>query len=736
MLKPRLSFICSRVVYLRAFSLLLVAALASVSVGCGDSANQGGGAADTAVAEDTSQEDTGAADTGAVDTANVDSGGADVGPVCPGGAGCPCDANSDCDAGICLEGAQGKRCAQPCVDSCPSGFRCAQVPQGSDVVTVCVDASARLCSPCAESKDCIHPGVVDARCIDRGAAGAFCGAACKGDGDCPKGYACKDAKDVDGDTTSQCLPVDDGGALAACTCSKNAVSLGLKGVCSKAVVQGEVELVCAGELRCEAAGAAAVCKANEPGKETCDGADNDCDGETDEGGCDDGNACTTDSCGPGADGVVTCAHKAQPDGVACDADGSVCTEGDACKGGSCEVGGVKSCDDGNPCTKDACDVAAGCTQTADDGAPCDDDNPCTQGDVCAGGGCQAGVPKTCDSGNPCVLAKCDLKTGKCAFEDATDGAVCDDGDACSDKDACAKGTCKGQPKSCDDGNPCTSDSCDKAKGCVAAPKPGPCDDGDPCTEGDACAKGVCGPGKAICECKKDSDCKDDGDLCNGTPICDTSKAPYVCKTDPKTVVTCDPAGGSTCSPNTCAPATGKCAPKAAADGISCSDDDACTAGDACKAGACAAGPAVDCKDGNVCTADSCDKAKGCVFAPQAGLTQPCYEGPKGTAGVGQCVAGKQACDAKGQLGPCLGAVTPVKTELCDGKDDDCDGKTDEICAPTAIAVSQAPVMDAASGGGKQLRAAVQTGPSGVSGGGKATLDWSLEALWRLWWSSK
>jgi subtilisin-like proprotein convertase family protein len=46
--------------------------------------------------------------------------------------------------------------------------------------------------------------------------------------------------------------------------------------------------------------------------------------------------------------------------------------------------------------------------------------------------------------------------------------------------------------SCNDGNPCTSDSCDALLGCVHAPVTGPaCDDGDPCTTNDACAAGVC-----------------------------------------------------------------------------------------------------------------------------------------------------------------------------------------------------------------------------------------------------
>ena len=359
------------------------------------------------------------------------------------------------------------------------------------MVTVCVDAWARLCSPCAETKDCQLPGVTDARCIDRGELGAFCGAVCDADGDCPTGYACKAAKDVDGNTTSQCLPVSDEGELAACSCSKNAVALAFKGACSKAVLQGDKELVCSGEW-CKNAGQAPSVRPSSLWMKV-DGVDSDCDGDTDEAACDDANTCTTDSCDPNAGPDKACSYNPLTDGSPCDADGSVCTENDVCKAGQCEAGPLKLCDDGNPCTKDSCDLAAGCTQVSDDGAPCSDDNPCTLGDVCAASACKAGVGKTCDSGNPCVLAKCDLKDGKCKFEDATDGANCDDGDACSQQDACMKGSCKGKGLNCDDGNPCTADSCDKSKGCQTVPTPGKCEDGDPCTEGDLCQGGKCSP---------------------------------------------------------------------------------------------------------------------------------------------------------------------------------------------------------------------------------------------------
>ncbi len=52
----------------------------------------------------------------------------------------------------------------------------------------------------------------------------------------------------------------------------------------------------------------------------------------------------------------------------------------------------------------------------------------------------------------------------------------------------------------------------------------------------------------------------------------------------------------------------------------------------------------------------------------------CYTGPAGTAGVGSCRAGRQAC-AKGAWGECQGEVLPA-AEQCDQQDADCDGKLD------------------------------------------------------------
>ena len=58
------------------------------------------------------------------------------------------------------------------------------------------------------------------------------------------------------------------------------------------------------------------------------------------------------------------------------------------------------------------------------------------------------------------------------------------------------------------------------------------------------------------------------------------------------------------------------------------------------------------------------------------MTQVCYNGPKGTQGVGLCAAGAAGCVAGAWDTKCAGQVIPAK-EQCDGKDNDCDGLADE-----------------------------------------------------------
>ena len=76
------------------------------------------------------------------------------------------------------------------------------------------------------------------------------------------------------------------------------------------------------------------------------------------------------------------------------------------------------------------------------------------------------APGPCDDGNPCTLDTCTPATG-CQHTPRADGAPCPDGNFCNGTETCQAGTCTpGTPLVCNDGNACTVDSCDSATGCV------------------------------------------------------------------------------------------------------------------------------------------------------------------------------------------------------------------------------------------------------------------------------
>ena len=434
-----------------------------------------------------------------------------------------------------------------------------------------------------------------------------------------------------------------------------------------------------------------------------DTAKGDCGGASD---CDDGDPCTTDACGEGL-----CSHAANT--APCD-DGNACTAGDVCAGGACQGGAAKVCDDGNPCTVGTCAPATGACSAVPTAAKCDDGSACTTNDHCDAGAC-VGSASACDDGNPCTDDTCAPADGGCAHQ--ANVKPCSDANACTKDDVCVDKACWGQPTVCDDGNPCTNDGCDPAKGCTSSPntalcddgsactkgdvcgnggcagqaldaqvacednnpcttegcdpttgcshtvKVGACSDGNPCTVGDTCVDSKCIGGDNSCGCTTNSQCQDqdDGDLCNGTLICDVGTGK--CVADPTSKVTCTPPEGG-CSTSTCEPNTGACKVASVVDGKACDDGDVCSTNDACAGGKCTPGKAADCDDGNVCTADSCKAKVGCVYQSTGA---PC------DADGNACTVG-DACSAKvcmpGPLKACQDG-NPCTADACDKKTGAC-----------------------------------------------------------------
>lgn len=105
---------------------------------------------------------------------------------------------------------------------------------------------------------------------------------------------------------------------------------------------------------------------------------------------------------------------------------------------------VLACDDGDPCTTDACDPAVGCiAPPVADGTACEDGDPCTVDGACQAGAC-ASTPRDCSATDACHLdGVCDSQTGVCSAPTAPDETACDDGLACTDGDRCLSGVCGG-----------------------------------------------------------------------------------------------------------------------------------------------------------------------------------------------------------------------------------------------------------------------------------------------------
>ncbi len=653
-------------------------------------------------------------------------------PECEVGEGCfldPCKSNDDCLSGWCVGHMGEDVCTQQCQSECPPGWRCEQVPGTiPDVVWICVSSHANLCLPCATGADCKGAAGVDDVCVDYGQEGSFCGGSCVADDDCPWGFSCADAQTVAGVSTKQC--VADAGV---CPCTSKSVELALYAPCEVSNEFG----TCSGKRICTDAGLT-DCDAAQAEAEICDGLDNDCDGDVDEpnevGGnyinlCDDGNACTTDSC----DGETGCAHVELSEGEC--VDGDACTVGDHCDAGLC-VGLPIVCDDDNPCTDDLCDGLGGC-KAEFNAATCDDGDPCTVADTCAAGECvgyavdckcesdgdcaqfddgnlcngtlicdTGSLPYQCvvdpdtvvvcpiaDDQSICEQTVCNPESGVCEVVPAHTGYACSDDNVCTIGDVCDDGACVAgnAAMACDDSNVCTDDTCDPEVGCLHAPNAADCDDANACSTGDHCAAGKCVAAVTL-DCDDDNPCTMDG--CSPVDGCTHTITAGACDDgDPCTVndmcinglcasgeeLACDDA--NPCTADSCV-APGKCVHEPFAG--ECTDNNVCTKDDQCLGGTCVAGVPVDCDDGNVCTVDSCSPVDGCQYSNAEGACDdkdPCTINDVCTAGL--CVSGDPidcdddnpcTVDSCSPAGKCVHA--PFAGECSDGNpctvNDHCD----------------------------------------------------------------
>ncbi|MEZ4265951.1 MAG: MopE-related protein [Myxococcota bacterium] len=486
-------------------------------------------------------------------------------------------------------------------------------------------------------------------------------------------------------------------------------------------------MVCddSGALVCSTASLAAVADAS------CDGVDDDCDGETDEDYAATPTSCGTASCaGAGelacVDGAVvdTCvagtgaATDATCDGVDDDCDGE--TDDDyvstatACGVGACASVGATSCVAG--VETDSCvagSPAAG--DTSCDGLDNNCDGATDEGYVpsvtsCGAGACQASGQTKCEGG--AVVDTC--VAGQQTDTDATCDGVDDDCDSQTDEDyaavptSCGVGACAtAGATSCSGGQ--VIDSCAPL---VAEADDATCngqdDDCDGATDEDyvslttSCGQGACaGAGATSCTAggvvvdscvagtagSSDTTCDGVDDDCNGQTDDGYVSLPTACGEG-----ACAGGGATSCVGGVVVDSCEEGAPAgldASCDGVDndcndATDEDFVPVPNTCGVGACASTGTLSCVEGS--TINSCKPSTPAALdATCDGVDDDCngqsdedYQIVATTCGVGACTAtGFTSCAGGAVADSCTPGAKAPNDASCNGVDDDCDGKTDE-----------------------------------------------------------
>jgi len=410
---------------------------------------------DTGATPDTGADagdDTGTTDAGADASEDVTP---DVDPSCTG-AGCPCDTDMDCD-GACVGGGTESvlHCADLCGEGCPDGYACVPHFNYADrVVEVCVPETPVTCGACEVDSDCAPIGSACAELAD----GRFCLLPCGPDGRCADGTECS----ATGTTDGLCAP--DAGVCTAC-------------------VDGDADGYGVGD-ECDGRDCDdAVPTTYDGAPELCNGVDDDCDLDIDE-----GYDLTTDPANCGACGIVCGFDRAAA----------------ACVDGDCQMG---ACDDGwDDCNDDPAD---GCETDLTDPATCGvcGELPGVPGESC--GTCGTGTWACGDDG------------GLVCQDDAGDGALnaCGGCAALDTPPGGSCGTCGSGTFTCDGGDAvtCAGDAGDRALNACGGCMDLAGDVGDPCGPCDDGALACSGTDAFVCE---DASADSDADgVCDGDDVC-------------------------------------------------------------------------------------------------------------------------------------------------------------------------------------------------------------------------
>ncbi|MBI5609183.1 MAG: SUMF1/EgtB/PvdO family nonheme iron enzyme [Deltaproteobacteria bacterium] len=430
-------------------------------------------------------------------------------PKCPGDPGCACAGDGECSTGKCVDYGDEKLCAASCkATPCDAEHTCSDGAIAGQ--PLCLPRLVALCSPCKVDADCSANGLTG-HCVDMGAGGSYCGANCQGS-DCPAGYSCAQAKGVGGESITQCVPT-----AGTCSCSAWAIAKKATTACAKSTSAG----TCKGERSCEVAGLSA-CSAQVAEAELCDGADNDCDSQTDEdfslpsktGPLSVGAACKAiGACGFGsvecASGGKSVLCSSAPGGSASAAKAEKCNGlDDDCDGLTDEDFTFKGLFIGDPCTgQGAC--GSGAVECGSDATAVCSSNP--------GGSADASIAEICNNKDDdcdgetdevCVDAD---KDGFCTGSVAVTAAckVCQAAGDCDDNSAAV--------------NPGTADQCnavdDDCDGQTDNPKGQSGILSQPCYDGTLGTAGVgkCKAGSQQCTAGKWGGCS--GQVVPGSELC-------------------------------------------------------------------------------------------------------------------------------------------------------------------------------------------------------------------------
>lgn len=152
--------------------------------------------------------------------------------------------------------------------------------------------------------------------------------------------------------------------------------------------------------------------------------------------CTPSSSCATSAFDPE---LARCVETVAPDGTACDPR-SECVLAASCQGGRC-VGTPRTCNDGNACTVDVCQVETGCEFLP--APPCPGDGACNVGTCDPQLGCMltpapdgtaCGELQTCNAAEVCI-------SGACVVRDPPDGYVCAEASPCQGEGRCVADQC-------------------------------------------------------------------------------------------------------------------------------------------------------------------------------------------------------------------------------------------------------------------------------------------------------